>query len=102
MADSVEFYPSSAEDSEPEIVEPQIPGISPLQIDDNIWHTDPTLDLQDLMLVIPKPKLRFPQHFPPRIEPSELLVDCVELFMQVHLISHLLLHTHAGIAMDAE
>ncbi len=67
-------------------------------------HTDPSLDLQDprfgLILVIPKPKLRFPQHFPPRIEPSEL--DCVELFMSVHLISHLLLHTHAGIAMDAE
>jgi hypothetical protein len=104
MADSVEFYPSSAEVSEPEIVEPQIPGISPLQIDDNVWHTDPTLDLQDprfgLMLVILKPKLRFPQHFPPRIEPSEL--DCVELFMKVHRILHLLLHTHAGIPMDAE
>jgi hypothetical protein len=45
MADAVEFYPSSAEDSEPEDVEPQIPSISPLHICDYVWHTDPTLDL---------------------------------------------------------
>ncbi len=104
MADAVEFYPSSAENSEPEDVEPQIPGISPVQIGDNVWHTDPTLDLQDprfgLMLAIPKPNLRFAQHFPAGIEPSEL--KCVELFMHDDLISHLLLHTNAGIAMDAE
>jgi hypothetical protein len=65
------------------------------------------LDLQDprffgLMLAIPKPKLLFPQQFPSGIEPSEL--ECVELFMHDDLISHLLLHTNAGIqvAMDAE
>ncbi len=46
MADAVEFYPSSAEDSEPEYVDPQIPAISPLQICDNDWRTDPTLHLQ--------------------------------------------------------
>jgi hypothetical protein len=95
MADAVEFYQSSTEDSEPENVEPQIPAISPLQIDDNVWPTDPTLDLLDprfgLMLAIPKPKLRFPQHFLAGIEPSVL--DCVELFMHYDLILHLLLHT---------
>jgi hypothetical protein len=61
MADAVEFYPSSAEDSEPEYVDTQIPAISPLQIGDNVWRTDPSLHLQDprlgLMLAIHKPKL---------------------------------------------
>ena len=104
MVDELEFYPSSAEDSEPDDVDPQIPGISPLQIGDNVWRTDPTLDLQDprfgLMVANHRPKLRFPQHFPAGVEPSEL--ECVELFMHDDLISHLLLHTNAGIAMDAE
>ncbi len=45
MADAVELYPSSAEDSEPEYLDPQIPAISPLQICDNDWRTDPTLHL---------------------------------------------------------
>jgi hypothetical protein len=45
MADASELYPSSAEDSEPEYVDPQIPAISPLQICDNDWRTDLTLHL---------------------------------------------------------
>jgi hypothetical protein len=61
MADAVELYPSSAEESEPDNADPHIPGISPLQIGDNVWHTDPTLDLQNLrfglMLSNHKPKL---------------------------------------------
>jgi hypothetical protein len=64
MADALELYPSSAEDLEPEYVEPQIQAISPLQICDNDWRTDPTLHLQlpcfGLMLAIHQPKLRFP------------------------------------------
>ncbi len=61
MADASELYPSSAEDSEPEYVDPQIPAITPLQICDNdsSWLTDPTLHLQPprfgLMLAIHKP-----------------------------------------------
>ncbi len=47
MADALELYPSPAEDSEPDDVDPHIPGIAPLQIGDNVWRTDPTLDLQD-------------------------------------------------------
>jgi hypothetical protein len=47
MADALELYPSSAEESESDHVDPQIQGISPLQIGDNVWRTDPTLDLQD-------------------------------------------------------
>ncbi len=104
MANASELYPSSAEDSEPEYVDPQIPAITPLQICDNDWLTDPTLHLQPphlgLMLAIHKPRLRFPQHFPAGIEPSDL--RCVEFFRQDDLISHLLLHTNAGIAIDAE
>ncbi len=42
MADAVKLYPSSAEDSEPEDVEPQIPAISPLRICDNDLRMDPT------------------------------------------------------------
>jgi hypothetical protein len=42
MADAVKLYPSSAEDSEPGDVEPQIPAISPLQICDNDLRMDPT------------------------------------------------------------
>ncbi len=38
MADASELYLSSAEDSEPECVDPQIPAISPLQICDNDWR----------------------------------------------------------------
>jgi hypothetical protein len=100
MADALELYPSSAEDSERDLVVPQIPGNSPLQIGDNVWRLDPSLDLQDphfgLVLANHKPKLRFPQHFSPGIEPSEL--ECVELFMHDQLISHLLIHTNASIA----
>ncbi len=72
MADALELYPSSAKDSEPDHVDPQIPGISSLQIGDNVWHTDPTLYLQDprfgLMVSDLKPKPRFlkpkPRLFP--------------------------------------
>ncbi len=60
MADAVELYPSSAEDSEPEYVDLQIPANSPLQICDMDWRTDQTLHLQappfGLMLAIHKPK----------------------------------------------
>jgi hypothetical protein len=74
MTDTVELYPSSAEDSEPEHVDPQIPAISPLQICVHDWRTDQTLHLQaprfGLMLAIHKPTLRFPQHFPAGIESS--------------------------------
>ncbi len=45
MADAVELYPSSAEDSEPEYLDPQSPANSPLQICDTDWRTDPTLHL---------------------------------------------------------
>jgi hypothetical protein len=104
MADAVELYPSSAEDSEPEDAVPQIPAISPLQIGNNLWRTDPSLDLQDprfgLMIADHKPRLRFPQYFPPGNEPSEL--ECVELFMHDDLISHLLIHTNALIANEKE
>ncbi len=83
IADAVKLYPSSAEGSEPECVNPQFPAISPLQICDNNWRTDPTLHLQaprfGLMSSIHKPKLRFPQHFPAGIESSDL--QCVEFFI---------------------
>ena len=96
MADASELYASSAEDSEPEYIDPQIPAISPLQICDNDWRTDPTLYLQPsrlgLMLAIHKPKLRFLQHFSAGIEPSDLL--CVQFFKQDDLNSLLLLHTY--------
>ncbi len=46
MADASELYPSSAEDSEPEYIDPQTLAITPLQICDNDWRTDPTLHLQ--------------------------------------------------------
>ncbi len=46
MADASDLYPSSAEDSEPEYVDPQIPAISPLEICGNDWLTDQTLHLQ--------------------------------------------------------
>jgi hypothetical protein len=92
MAYPSELYASSAQDSEPEYVDPQVPAISPLQICDNDWRTDPTLHLQPsglgLMLAIHKPKVRFPQHFPAGIEPSDLL--CVQFFKQDDLISLLL------------
>ncbi len=62
------------------------------------------MHLQDpcfgLMLANHKPNIRSPQHFPVGIEPSDL--ECVELFVHDDLISHLLLHTNAGIAIDAE
>ncbi len=68
MADAVELYPASAEDSEPEDVDPQIPVISPLQVGDMLWRTDLILDLHDprfgLMSANHKPKLRYQQHFP--------------------------------------
>jgi hypothetical protein len=103
MADEVELYPSSAEDSEPEYLEQQFPAISPLQICDNDLRTDPTLHLLarrfGLMLAIHKPKIRFPQHFPAGIESSDL--QCVDLFMHHAMFWHLLFHTNAGIAMDA-
>jgi hypothetical protein len=103
MADAAELYPSSAQDSEPEFVDPQIPAISPLQICDNDWRTDLTLHLQaprfGLMLAIHKPKLLFLQHFPAGIESSHL--QCVEIFMHHDRTSHLLLYTNAGIPMDA-
>jgi hypothetical protein len=61
MADAVELYPSSAEDSEPADGEPQIPAISPLQILDNDLRMDPTLHLLaprfGLMLAIHRPKI---------------------------------------------
>ncbi len=47
MADALEFYPFSAQDSEPDHVDLQIQGISPLQIGDNVLRTDPTLHLLD-------------------------------------------------------
>ncbi len=104
MANASELYPSPSEDSEPEYADPQIPAISPLQICDNDWRTDPTLYLQPsrlwLMFAIHKPKLRFPQHFSAGIEPSDL--RCVQFFKQDDLISLLLLHTNAGIAIHAE
>ena len=104
MADASELYPSSAEDSEPKYVYPQIPAISPLEIFGNDWRTDPTLHLQPsrlgLMLTIHKPKLRFPQHFSAGIEPSDL--RCLQFFKQDDLISLLLLHTNAGNAIHAE
>ena len=66
---------------------------SPLQICDNDWRTDLTLHLQPprlgLMFAIHKPKLRFQQHFPAGIEPSDL--RCVQFFNQDDLISLLLL-----------
>jgi hypothetical protein len=100
LADAAELYPSSVEDSEPEDAVPQIPGISSLQIGNNQWRIDPSLDLQDprfgLLLADHRPRLRFPQHFPPGIEPSEL--ECVQLFMHGVLFSHLMLHTNATIA----
>ncbi len=49
-----------------------------------------------------KRNLRFPQNFPAGIEPSEFECASVELFMHDDLISHLLLHANAGIAMDVE
>jgi hypothetical protein len=103
MTDAVELYPSSAEDSEPEYLELQSQAISPLQICDNDLRTDRTLQLLaprfGLMLAIHKPNIRFPQHFPAGIESSDL--QCVDLFMHHDMISHLLFHTNAGIAMDA-
>jgi hypothetical protein len=103
MADAVELYPSSAEDSEPEYLEQQIPAISPLQICDNDLRTDRTLNLLaphfGLMSAIYEPKIRFPQHFPAGIKSSDL--QCVDFFMLHDMISHLLFHTNAGIiAMD--
>jgi hypothetical protein len=104
MADAVELYPSSAQDSEPEFVDLQIPAISPLQICDNDWRTDPSLHLHpsrlELMLAIHIPNLRFQQHFSAGIESSDL--RCVQFFKQDDLISLLLLHTNAGIAIHAE
>jgi len=104
MADASELYASSAEDSEPEYVDPQIPAISPLQICDNVWRTDPTLHLQPsrlgLVFAIHEPKVLIPQHFSAGIEPSDLL--CVQFFKQDDLISLLLLQTNAGIAIHAE
>jgi hypothetical protein len=52
------------------------------------------------MLSIHKPNLQFQQHFPSGIEASDL--HCVEFFREDDLISHLLLQTNAGIAIDAE
>jgi hypothetical protein len=104
VADASELYPSSAEDSEPEYADPQISAITPLQICDNDWRTDPTLHLQapclGLMLPIHKPKLRFPQHFRAGIASSDL--RCVKFLRQDDLISRLQLHMNAGIAIHAE
>ena len=104
MADASELYPSSAEDSEPDLEDPQVPGISPLQIGDNVWRMAPSLHLHPsrlgLLLAIHIPKLRYPQHFSAGIESSDL--RCVQFFKQDDLISLLLLHTNAGIAIHAE
>ncbi len=73
MANSVHLYLASAQESEPEYVDPQIPAISPFQIRENDC-TAPRLHLQaprfGLMLSIHKPKFRIPQHFPAGSEPS--------------------------------
>ena len=104
MADASDLYPSSAEDSEPEYVDTQIPAISPLQIGDNVWRMAPSLHLHPsrlgLMLAIHIPKLRYQQHFSAGIESSGL--QCVQFFKQDDLILLLLLHTNAGIAIHAE
>ena len=98
-ADILELHPSSGEDSEPEDAVPQIPAISPLQIGDNLWRVDPVLDLQDPRFGLPfanhRPQIRFPQHIPHGIDPTEL--ECFELFMDEQLISHLLFHSNAHI-----
>ena len=45
ITDASELYPSSAEDSEPDLEDPRIPGLSPLQIGDNVWRMAPSLHL---------------------------------------------------------
>ena len=96
--DVLELHPSSGEDSEPYVADPQNPAISSLQIGDNLWRADPALDLQDPRFGLPlanhRPQIRFPQHIPHGIDPTEL--ECFEFFMYQDLISHLLF-----IAMNA-
>ena len=82
-ADLLELHPSSGEESEPDVADPQIPAISPLQIGDNLWRVDPVLDVQDPRFGLPlanhRPQIRFPQHIPHGVDPTEL--ECFELFM---------------------
>jgi hypothetical protein len=103
-ADLVELHPSSGEDSEPEEADQHDPGISPLQVGENVWRMDPELDLQDPQfgLLIPnhRPRIRFPRHIRHGIAPSEL--ECFELFMHNDLIPHLLFHTNANIPNPRE
>ena len=87
--DLLELHPSSGEDSEPNDADPQIPAINPLQIGDNLWRVDSALDLLDPRFGLPLanhiPQIRFPQHIPYGIDPTEL--ECFELFMHQDLIS---------------
>ena len=86
MIYTVELYLSSDESSDAEAADPQVS----VQVGDNAWRTDPSLDTQESArsalrrqvrprITRSSRKLRFPQHFPIGIEPSES--DCVELFM---------------------
>ncbi len=63
--------------------EEDILGIIPLEVGDNVWRMDSTLDSLDLqfgvLLAGHRPQIRFPQHSGVGLEPTEM--DCVNLFV---------------------
>ena len=99
MSCVLELHPSSDEESEPVCEDPQIPGISPLQIGDTVWRTDAVLDLQDprygLLTANHQARLRFTEYIPHGIEPTEM--QCFELFIHDDLFPHLLHYTNSSI-----
>ena len=42
MSGVLELHPSSGEESEPDVADPQIPGISPSQLGDDVLRMDPS------------------------------------------------------------
>ena len=104
MSGILEVHPSSGEESESDGEDPQIPGISPLQIGENVWRTDPVLDLQDprfgLLIANHQPKFRFTEYIEHGIEPTEL--QCFNLFIHDELFSHILERTNSTIERPAD
>ncbi len=98
MTDGTELYPSSGDISESEEDIPQIPGNNPLEVGDNVWRMDSTLDSLDPRFgVLLSGRIRFPQHSGVGLAPTEM--DCVNLFIHQSLISHVLALTKDSIVM---
>jgi hypothetical protein len=100
--DGGELYLSDPEVSEPDVEDPQIPGISPLLVGGNQWRHDAACDALDPRIGGPvcvrDTQIRFPTYLRAGETPSE--VTCVRLFMHLDMIPHLVMHTNLRISEE--